>query len=151
MEFWIPIPDNPGYDASDEGRIRSWRAWRGQPVPRILAGGLNTGGYIQFTINGRVCRAHQLVALAWLGPCPEGQEVRHNNDVKTDNHAANLEYGTRSQNQLDMVRNGIHPQSSKTHCRAGHELSGDNLRLAGRKRVCRACIAVNSALYRARP
>lgn len=50
-----------------------------------------------------------LVAAAFIGPKPNGQQVRHKNGVKTDNHFTNLEYGTRSQNELDKRRHGTAP------------------------------------------
>ncbi len=44
---------------------------------------------------------HSLVAEAFLGPCPKGQEVRHKDGLRTNHEASNLEYGTRSQNNID--------------------------------------------------
>lgn len=49
---------------------------------------------------------HQLVALAFIGPCPPGMEVLHGPGGKLDNRLANLHYGTRSENQLDRRRDG---------------------------------------------
>ncbi len=49
---------------------------------------------------------HILMARAFVGPCPEGQEVRHLNDVKTDNRLENLCYGTPADNYADSIRNG---------------------------------------------
>lgn len=49
---------------------------------------------------------HCLVAEAFLGPRPPGNDVRHKNDNGLDNRAVNLEYGSRSQNMLDVWRTG---------------------------------------------
>jgi hypothetical protein len=49
---------------------------------------------------------HQLVAEHFLGPCPEGQEVRHRDGNKLDSRVSNLEYGTRLQNIHDKERHG---------------------------------------------
>ncbi len=50
-------------------------------------------------------RVHQLVMQAHVGPCPEGMQVRHLNDVKTDNRLENLAYGTPAENGRDKVAN----------------------------------------------
>lgn len=49
---------------------------------------------------------HQLVALTFLGPCPQGQEVLHNNGNPKDNKVSNLRYGTRTENILDVYHCG---------------------------------------------
>jgi hypothetical protein len=43
---------------------------------------------------------------AFIGPTPEGKEILHNNDVKTDCSLSNLRFGTRKDNHADQVRNG---------------------------------------------
>jgi hypothetical protein len=47
-----------------------------------------------------------LVALAFLGPCPDGQEVRHLDGDPLNNRVDNLEYGSRTENILDVYRIG---------------------------------------------
>lgn len=49
---------------------------------------------------------HSLVLNSFVGPCPEGMECRHINDVKGDNHLSNLCWGTREQNIGDRKLNG---------------------------------------------
>lgn len=49
---------------------------------------------------------HRLVALAFLGPCPPGQEVRHIYGDSTVAALSGLEYGTRAQNIADSKRHG---------------------------------------------
>jgi hypothetical protein len=51
-------------------------------------------------------QVHQLVAEAFIGPCPEGQEVRHGPNGKLDNRASQLCYGTRRDNKADQLRDG---------------------------------------------
>jgi hypothetical protein len=51
---------------------------------------------------------HRLVAAAWIGPCPDGQEVRHGPAGVAANSVSNLCYGTRSENNLDCRRDGTH-------------------------------------------
>jgi hypothetical protein len=43
---------------------------------------------------------HRLVALAFIGECPDGQQVNHINGIRTDNRLENLEYVTPRQNTL---------------------------------------------------
>lgn len=49
---------------------------------------------------------HQLVLLAFIGPPPIGQEVRHLNGVASDNRLENLAYGTKKENVDDSRRHG---------------------------------------------
>lgn len=46
--------------------------------------------------------------VAWIGPCPEGQQIRHGPNGVTDNSVSNLCYGTRSEDQYDRRRDGTH-------------------------------------------
>lgn len=67
------------------------------------------GGYPMVTLwldGGRRQRTvHSLIAEAFIGPRPEGQVVRHLNDVPTDNRPENLAYGTYQENEMDKYRN----------------------------------------------
>ncbi len=53
-------------------------------------------------------KVHKLVAAAFIGPCPKGMEVCHGPNGVSDNSVGNLLYGTRSENGLDMRRDGTH-------------------------------------------
>jgi hypothetical protein len=50
--------------------------------------------------------AHQMVAEAFLGPRPDGQEVRHKNGDRSNPSLFNIEYGTRAQNIADCKIHG---------------------------------------------
>ena len=50
---------------------------------------------------------HSLVAEAFIGPCPPGQEVRHGPGGSLDNRLVNLSYGTRAENIADQYRDGF--------------------------------------------
>lgn len=111
-EQWKPIPGYPDYEASDLGRIRGWRATNGAPrkTPRVLKMCSTEKGYLRARILSsdgarRWVRAHVLVMLAWVGPCPPGMEVRHHpDDTRSNNRLSNLLFGTRSMNQRDRSR-----------------------------------------------
>ena len=63
-------------------------------------------GYAQQHFDGRMHYAHQLVARYYLGPCPEGQEVRHlcGRGAEGCVTASHLRYGTHAENGMDSRR-----------------------------------------------
>jgi len=150
-ERWLPIRDWEGrYEASSYGRFRS--------IPRRTRTGVRGGGILKLFPGAQgyymvklwrdgkptTKMAHRLIAQTFLGPRPDGLEIRHLNDNKLDNRLVNLVYGTRSENKLDSVRNGIHPMTRKTHCSKGHEYTPENTYWKPRKgrtpqRVCIKC------------
>lgn len=96
-ETWVEI--RPGLEVSSEGRVRQY-----------LNGHLDRDGYRTISGGARGAsrmKVHHLVAEAFLGPRPAGAVVRHRNDLKLDNRAENLVYGTRRDNWHDGERNGI--------------------------------------------
>lgn len=148
-EQWRPIPGYEGrYDVSDHGRVRSWMKWRGRPGPRILTHCPDENGYPRVRMGSRSPRVHILVALAFLGPRPNGQEVRHLDGHETNPRLSNLAYGTPSQNNHDRVRHGTHPSANKTHCPYGHpydELNTFTQTNGGRG--CRTCRTAYNRQY----
>lgn len=61
------------------------------------------GGYmtVKLSINGRVKRriVSRLIALAFIGPCPDDHECAHLNGKRTDNRPDNLKWATPRENQ----------------------------------------------------
>lgn len=49
---------------------------------------------------------HQLVMLAFKGPCPDGMEVAHNDGNCYNNNFVNLRYCSHSDNEMDKVKHG---------------------------------------------
>lgn len=142
-EEWRPVAEFPGYDVSDQGRVRSWRTKRG-PLPYVLSPGLNPKGYplvvLQQDGRQRTIQVHRLVAEAFVGPRPTGWHTRHLDGNQQNNTAANLAYGTASDNERDKVRHGTHNTGNKTHCKHGHPFDEENTRLYRGSRYCRACM-----------
>lgn len=139
-EIWRAAVGYPDYEVSNLGRVRSLKF----TYPRLLAATANRSGYLRVCLwEGNRSRhkfVHGLVCEAFLGPYPDGQEVRHLNDVKSDNRLTNLTYGTRSENIRDSVRNGTQPQVKKTHCPSGHPYDVANTYVSPEGwRRCRAC------------
>jgi len=156
---WRPIAGYESrYEVSDDGRVKALAApGRGRlNEDRILKLGKTTTGYYQVLLYSGsgahyvAKRVHHLVLEMFVGPRPEGALGRHFDDNPENNHVSNLRWGDRSKNTLDMVRNGIHNHARKTHCKHGHPLSGDNLIVTKKQRVCRACRHRRHKEYQAR-
>ena len=129
-ERWLPVPGYEGlYLVSDWGRVRS--------LPRATTSGrilklqpANKLGHLSVALSrqGVVRRhlVHRLVMEAFVGPCPEGQQVRHWDGNPANNKLSNLLYGTPSEDGYDRVRHGTHPNAAKTHCKYGHKFTPEN-------------------------
>ncbi len=90
---WKEIPGHPGYFASTDGRIRGM-------LGRVLKSWLNRkDGYCQVRLGrGPKFYVHRLVMLTFVGPCPEGHEVDHDDFDKTNNALSNLKYELKAVN-----------------------------------------------------
>lgn len=96
-ETWRPVGGAPRYDVSDLGRVRS-RCRPGRPL--ILRQPVTSKGYRKVTLyvpgaaRVRVWQVyvHQLVAAAFIGPCPPGHEVDHVDWNRHRNVPGNLRY-----------------------------------------------------------
>ena len=111
-EEWRTIPDSPGYEVSNHGRVRSVDRVvfhsNGKIQPRkgrILKPNKDKDGYLRVGVNGTT-NVHRLVMLAFVGERPDGMEVLHGDDVKDNNHLSNLRYGTHKENIEDKMRKG---------------------------------------------
>ena len=154
-EKWLPVVGYEGvYDVSDQGRVRSLSrvTIRANGAPQTIRGKLIEGhdfrGYRQINVSkGGIKKLkfiHQLVVEAFVGPGGPGEEVCHSDGQRANNHAANLRWGTRSDNVQDMLRHGTHTNAAKTHCKRGHEFTPDNTRThikpnGSAMRVCLEC------------
>ncbi len=121
-EIWKAIPGYEGkYEASTLGRIRSVdrivysRNWHtGISFKRIIKGKiLHPGRYcksghlsVVLGHNAKGSPVHQLIMRTFVGDCPKGYEVLHKNGNPEDNRLINLHYGTRTENILDVYRQG---------------------------------------------
>jgi len=112
------VPDFPDYCVNSSGEVFTKRPctnFAGNPGWRRLKGQENKRRgrkkqYLYVNVyreRGRMEKfyIHQLVLLAFVGPCPEGMEVRHLDDNTLNNALSNLCYGTHLQNQQDAVQN----------------------------------------------
>ena len=115
-EEWKPIPDYPGYEVSNLGRVKSYKAKgsvRGiQSEGRLIKGSTDEDGYWRNCIRHRtgkikVVKTHKLVLLAFVGERPKNKpHVRHLDGDKNNNSLNNLCYGTAKQNVRDTIKHG---------------------------------------------
>ena len=105
-ESWKPVPEFPGYDVSDQGRVRSY--WGYSHVTDKVQRYLSPwhGRYLRVMLQ-RDRHQHQhsvsrLALLAFVGPCPDGKVACHNNDDPHDNRLENLRYDTQKGNLADV-------------------------------------------------
>lgn len=121
-EIWKDIPGYENkYQASNMGRIRSLNHkvrgichFMGEEFYRNVKGRILKPG--RFSKYGHVSvvlghgaigsPVHQLVMKTFVGEPPEGMEVLHNNGDPADNRLENLRYGTRTENILDVYKQG---------------------------------------------
>lgn len=151
IEAWEDLTRFPGYSVSNQGRVRSnaRKSADGRNLRERIMRDFDTGdGHRQVSLrrNGKgvTVTVHSLVAEAFLPPKPTDgyYEIRHLNGIGTDNRAANLKWGTRSENQRDAVRHNTHVHAKKTHCPRNHEYSGFNLYISPNgTRHCKTCTA----------
>lgn len=114
MENWKPIQGFEGvYDVSDLGRIRSYKNYNHglKKEPTVLRLSLNNSGYphVGLLFEGKRLQktVHRLVAEAFL-PNPHGHaEIDHKNGNKTDNRVENLEWVSRTENQVRAWQSGL--------------------------------------------
>lgn len=83
---------------------------------------INSSGYGNVRVNGRMKKAHRYVWELLKGPIPEGKLVCHKCDNRTCVNVAHLFLGTHSDNMLDMHSKNRHPkytfEVNGTHNRA---------------------------------
>lgn len=124
MERWLQVVGFEGmYEVSSLGRVRSvdrilpyerTDQYSGRKITverhrkgQLLRPGRKPSGHVSVALGrGNSQDVHVLVLTAFRGPCPDGCEALHWNDISDDNRLANLRWGTRSQNMHGAIRNG---------------------------------------------
>lgn len=111
MEKWLDIKGYPNRQVSDLGRIRSVR----KSGYNIRNPKPDKRGYVrmQLKYNGQTVRVHRIVAKAFIPNPLNLPEVNHINGIRHDNRVENLEWVTKSENQLHARRTGLMPETPK--------------------------------------
>lgn len=150
-EAWLPIAGFEGiYEISDQGTVKRLGGTKGARNDRILSPYTSGFGYLTVSLsreNERTRRTvHSLVAEAFIGPRPQGLQVRHLDGTKENNCKENLKYGTPLENSADLDRHGARRShfGERTHCSRGHAYTEANTRIkvrssGAKERVCRTC------------
>lgn len=109
--------------------------------------------YVTLTKQGKqkAHGVHQLIALAFIGPRPDGQEVLHSDGDPLNCTLGNLSYGTHGENMHDRIRHGRDHNVIKTHCPAGHPYDETNTRVYRGSRFCRECMRHFRGNYKGNP
>lgn len=110
-EEWRPVTGYEGwYEVSNLGRVRRVRPATSTSVGHVLRGKVLPKGYQQITLSRaggqRQFLVHQLVAAAFIGPCPVGHEVNHKDFNRLNQRADNLEYKTHLANVRHTIAAG---------------------------------------------
>lgn len=104
-EVWKSVHGWPQYEASTEGRIRHAATKR----VRVPWWNARFNGH-QLVLGGRVTYrtyfVSQVVALAFLGPCPPKGVVNHLDNDRKNNRPTNLEYTTQKGNMQHAAKQG---------------------------------------------
>lgn len=100
----------------------------------LWIGFLDPNGYGRFHHHGGQL-AHRFAYQAKHGVIPSGLVLDHLCRVRCCVNPDHLEPVTNEEN----IRRGINPRSAQTHCKRGHLLSGENMRMTCGARTCRAC------------
>jgi hypothetical protein len=112
VDALMPAPGLDGVFVSRGGDVYSTRSLHGDGLMRRLKCSMVNTGYLRIktVVNGKETYypVHRMVCEAFNGPSPSPDRniVCHRNDVKTDNRAENLYWGTEAENSSDAVRNG---------------------------------------------
>lgn len=112
-EIWKPVPDFPGYDISDQGRVRSyWGSGQAKPLKDMVQKILRPSGhpYLMVTLTRDQKHfkllVHRLVLEIFVGPCPDGLQACHNDGKPMNLRPSNLRWDTQSSNATDRIRHG---------------------------------------------
>ncbi len=111
LDYWKPIVGLEGvYEISVTAKVRRVGKACGATQGAFLKPTLRPDGYYSIVLrnrgNDRRALLQGLVAAAFLGPRPEGQEVNHIDRNPSNNRLSNLEYLTPKNNQIHAARTG---------------------------------------------
>lgn len=110
-EIWKGVNNEPGYEVSNLGRVKSlplkYRTIDGricEKKERVLKGNPNSQGYCRVWLNKKTYKVHRLVAESFI-PNPDNKpQVNHIDGNKQNNCVSNLEWATASENNLHAFR-----------------------------------------------
>jgi hypothetical protein len=131
------------YQVSDLGRVRRVISRTSGKAGHVLRPSMRSYKHVTLYRDKKhtTPNVHQLVAAAFLGPCPSGYCINHKDGIKHNNRLVNLEYRTPRGNrdhamELNLYPFGeTHPNSKLTNAEAQFIL--DNARLGNFRKLSR--------------
>lgn len=137
MEIWKDIENYSGYyQISSYGRVRNVK------IGNILTGDINNIGYKRVCLYAPVKKrffVHRLVAYHFCEGYQDNLVVNHKDGNKQNNKADNLEWVTRSQNDLHAYKLNLrqqHPCQFKHRIIACDINSGDIIKIYNNVQEC---------------
>lgn len=141
VEIWKPIPDFPGYEASNLGRVQSFKKnqsgkWVIADQPQRILKPNWVGRYLRVVL---CCsgvhysrKVHRLVLESFVGQRPKGMVSCHNDCNPANNRLDNLRYDTPMGNAHDGVGEHIttrltNRKATQVRCLAAQGLSDKEL------------------------
>jgi hypothetical protein len=104
----------------------------------LWMGAVQSRGYGSVVIGGKGWLAHRAVYTYLVGDIPDGLTLDHLCLVKRCVNPNHLE-------PVTAVENKRRQTAAQTHCKRGHWLAGDNLRINGNgHRSCRQCATLSN-------
>ena len=126
MEIWKDIKGFPGYQVSNEGRVRSHnkvttsarfpeRHWKDRIIKQKWQNGRARVDLWKENGEHKTLLVHRLVGEAFLGdPESEDLTINHIDGNSQNNHISNLEWMSRADNVRDAFNRGAMPTKSIT-------------------------------------
>lgn len=96
-------------------------------------------GYGRMTVDGHQIRPHRFAYELFIGHIPKGLVIDHlcrNRKCVNPNH---LDLVTQRENVLRSPTAPASINARQTHCKRGHPLSGDNIKIYNGRRNCLTC------------
>jgi hypothetical protein len=168
-ETWVPVYRWPSHEVSSLGQYRTVKG----RMLKLKPSNRPTDGppfyqLITLCANGTqtTYSAHRMQLLSFagpccdrlrifvdetgkLGPCPDGHESRHLNDIPDDNRwPENLAWGTPDQNAADKVRQARYRTAEARSRRSEHSRRSRRTQLAKRDEQRRRDVASSHRRYR---
>ncbi len=114
----------------------------------LWSGYLTPDGYGRFQLDRSSRVAHRVGYEIYVGRIPDGLELDHLCRIR---HCVNPDHLEAVTHEENLRRGEIGTYNAlKTHCPAGHPLSGDNLYVNSGRRHCRACNLAANKRHRQR-
>ena len=116
-EIWKEIKNYEMYEVSNLGNFRSKFDRKENEKYREIKGTLSSSGYQNIFLTGKngkkiSCKAHRLVAEAFIENPEKKRTVNHKDGDKHNNVASNLEWATYQENSQHACDTGLNPRQS---------------------------------------